>query len=257
MPRTLAISRIALTLRRLNARFGIAAPQVAIRTHVPWYWRIFGISSIAALVIALAAWAYDVGSSMAGFDQSETADVIGRLRESNTVLQEEAGRLRSLLAASESGLQIERAAQKQLTERNNLLLDENVRLKEELAVFERLVKPEGSGAGNDVGLDKISVKADGPGRYRFSFLIALQNARRGKDARFNLQIVISPREGSADAKIVLPVGNDPNAEQYEISMRNFRRIEGKFEVPQSLAVGSVEFKVYEAGSLKASRSVSL
>lgn len=257
MSRTLTGSRIALILRRLQGRFGIAAPQVTVRTYVPWYLRIAVFSLAAIFLVTMASWAYDIGSRMAGFDQSESSELQGKLRETNAALEEELVRLRSLLAASESSLQIERAAQQQLSEKNGSLVSENARLKEELAIFERLTSKVDSAFGGDVLLDKLSIKSDSPGRYRFAFMIALQNARRGKDARFSLQLVISLRGENASGKIILPKGNDPDAAQYEIAMRNFRHIDGKFDLPPEALIDSVEFRVLEAGILKASRSVSL
>jgi hypothetical protein len=46
--------------------------------------------------------------------------------------------LRGLLVASENDLQIERATQKLIVDKHSALLEENTRLKEELAVLERL-----------------------------------------------------------------------------------------------------------------------
>lgn len=136
MPGSYAGSRLALILRRLRGRFGIFAPQVAVRTHVPWRLRVFSIIIFVGLLIMLAVWVFDFGRQIAGFDQGE----ISALQSTNAVLVEEVTRLRGMLAANENDLQIEKAAQKLLTERQNALVEENARLKEELAVLERLSK---------------------------------------------------------------------------------------------------------------------
>lgn len=136
MPWSHASSRLALILRRLRGRFGISAPQVAIRTHVPWHLRVFSIAVLVVLLLALAVWVFDFGRQIAGFNQNE----ISALQSTNAVLEEEVSRLRGLLAASENDLQIEKAAQKELTDKHSVLVEENARLKEELAVLERLSK---------------------------------------------------------------------------------------------------------------------
>jgi hypothetical protein len=56
MFRPFASSRLALTLRRLRGRFGISAPRVAIRTHLPWYWRALAIVVLSGVSLALAGW---------------------------------------------------------------------------------------------------------------------------------------------------------------------------------------------------------
>lgn len=256
MPWNFAGSRLALISRRLRGRFGIAAPQVAIRTQVPWYLRMLGTIAMLGLSIAFAGWAYDFGLRMAGFDQSEAGSIVGVLRQSNAALEEEVARLRSLLAASENSLEIERAALKQLTEKSGVLSAENAKIKEELAVYERLSRLEGQVA-DEVSLDRLTVKAEGAGTYRFGFLVALQGARRGKETKFNLQIVLTPKRGVAGDKITLPRLEEVDVGQYEIALRNFRHIEGKFKVPSDFVVGSVEIRIIEAGLVRGSKTLVL
>lgn len=123
-------------LRRLRGRFGISAPQLAVRMHVPWHLRAFSIGVIVVVLLGVTAWVFDFGRQFAGFDQGE----LSALQAANAVLEEEVVRLRGLLAASENDLQIEKAVQKQLTDQHSALVEENTRLKEELVVLERLSK---------------------------------------------------------------------------------------------------------------------
>lgn len=123
-------------LRRLRGRFGISAPQVAVRTHFPWPLRIVSVVVAVALLLGLAVWVFDAGRLVAGFDQSKAST----LRTANTLLEEDVARLRSLLAASENNLQIEQAAQQQLSAKHRALTEEYAKLREELAVLQRLSK---------------------------------------------------------------------------------------------------------------------
>lgn len=243
-------------LRRLRGRFGISAPQVAVRTHVPWYLWAAGVLGVAVLMLALAAWAYDAGRLSAGFDQHETGRVVGELRLENAALVEEVARLNSLFTASQSNLQIEQVAQKQLSEKNIVLAEENARLKEDLAVFEKLSMLEGK-VEEEVSLDRLSVKLEALGLYRYSFLIALQGPRRGKESRFDLQVLAFPKAGSPDVMMALPRGDKLNPIQSEIVLRNFRRIDGKLEVPRGYVLGAVEIRILEAGKLIASKRIAL
>lgn len=254
MPWTVAGSRIALILRRLRGRFGIAAPQVLVRTHIPWHFRVTGVVSILALVAALAVVSFDIGRQMAGFDQVSSTRLIDELKTVNAESDEEVVRLRSLLAARESSLEIERASQKLLTEKNGLLTAENAKLKEEVAIFERLARLE-AGPDDTITLDRVNIKAESPGLYRYSFLIALQGARRGKETKLNLQVHVSERD--SNDKIIFPLRDDPDPGQYEIALRNFRRIDGKVSIPSGFVVSEVEIKVLEAGKMKASKKIAL
>jgi cell shape-determining protein MreC len=138
MPWSYASSRLAIILRRVRGRFGISAPQLAIRTHVPWRLRAFSIVILVVLLLALAVWVFDFGRQIAGSNRNE----ISTLQSVNAALEAEVVRLRGLLAASENDLQIEKAAQKLLTDKHSVLMEENTKLKEELAVLERLSKAE-------------------------------------------------------------------------------------------------------------------
>ena len=74
-----------LRLKRLRRRFGIAAPRVAVRTHVPWYWRWLTSTVLLVVSIALAWLSFDLGRRYAGFDAGEAARrtiaVAGRERQ--------------------------------------------------------------------------------------------------------------------------------------------------------------------------------
>ena len=67
-------------LWKLRQRFGIAAPKVAVRTHVPWYLRWLGLAVLLAFSAALAAWMYDAGRRFAGFDRSEVEQELAGAR---------------------------------------------------------------------------------------------------------------------------------------------------------------------------------
>jgi hypothetical protein len=181
------------------------------------------------------------------------------LQVENARLKEEVAELRSLITVNESNIQIEQAAQQQLAEKNTLLVQENARLKEDLAVFERLTRLDDGRTDNEVALDQLSIKADqsAGGRYRYSFLIALQGARRGKESAFRLELVLLPPKGKSDDKIVLPRAAEQNDEQYTIVLRNFRRIEGGFIVPDGFPLGAVEIRILEGNLLKGSKRLSL
>jgi len=256
MSRPVPGSRLALTWRRLRGRFGISAPRLAVRAHLPWHLRLATVLGSIALLAIFSGWAYDAGRKSVGYDHGESAQQASQLRQANAGMEEEVARLRSLLMTSESNLQIERAAQKQLAERNNALAQENTQLKADIAVFERLMKLE-SRRDAQVTLDRLSVRQEAAGQYRFSFVATLQGQRRGKESSFDMEITVFPRADSADGKITIPRPGDPDAASYKFSLRNFRRIDGRFAIPPDYRAERVEIRVLEQGQMKASGSVLL
>lgn len=248
-------SKLASKLRQLRRRFGITAPQVAVRPHFPWYLRLLVVIGLVLAMVLLARLVFDTGRKVAGFDQGEASHVVEELRAANARLEEELARASSLLSASESNLKIEQSAQRLLAEQNNALVAENARLKEEIAVFERLVQVAPANEGG-VSLDKLSVRPVAPGTYGYSFLIALQGKRRGKEASFDLQLVISVAGGGAN--IILPANKtEQEGDPYRIILKNFRRIEGKFKLPDGLKPANIEFRILENGKSLIGKSVSI
>ncbi|HQR05132.1 MAG: hypothetical protein JSR19_03630 [Proteobacteria bacterium] len=121
-------------------RFGLMAPRVAVRPHIPWYWRAASVILILALSLALAGWMYDLGRSLAGFDSWVNAQAAAAMRTRLEQQSLELDRLRKELGAYEGTLQMERAAKTQLATLVQEREAEIAHLREELAVFESLAK---------------------------------------------------------------------------------------------------------------------
>jgi uncharacterized protein (DUF3084 family) len=123
---------------KLRQRFGIAAPRVAIRSHISWYWRWLGIAVLLGVSAAAAAWIYDAGRRFAGFDRSEVQEELGRVKGQLQETQAELERVRAIANAADSRVSIERTAQQNLSQQIRALEQENARLKEDLGTFESM-----------------------------------------------------------------------------------------------------------------------
>ena len=106
------MKRVSGRLWKLRQRFGIAAPRVAVTSHVPWYWRWVGVAVLVGLSGASAAWIYDAGRRYAGFDSDE-------VQQELAVVRRELERLRALANAADSKVSIERTAQQKLAQQIN------------------------------------------------------------------------------------------------------------------------------------------
>ena len=145
-----ASSRLALTLRRLRGRFGISAPRVAIRTHLPWHWRALSVVVLSGISLALAGWIYNAGQSLAGFHQGVSESEIAGMKQRIAQLEAELESTRKVANVSESRLRIESTSQEQLAGQLKSLEEENTRLKSDLATFESL-------AGEQVGESGLAI----------------------------------------------------------------------------------------------------
>lgn len=237
-------------LRRLRQRFGIAAPKVAVRIHLPWYARWLAIALLLAFSAALAAWIYDAGRRFAGFDRREAEQEITAMRREFDTARSELERLRALANAADSKLSIERTAQQKLAQQIRTLESDNARLREELAIFESMLSADGPRVA-PLAIRRFKVEPEvQPGEYRYRLLLLTSGLRRG-EFRGRYELLIRLTENGRSAMITLPESADSPAPGFGLDFRHFQRVEGTFRVRPGAHVENVQVRVYEAGSSQA------
>jgi hypothetical protein len=233
---------------------------VAVRTHTPGHWWLIGGVFALLLLAGLGRWAYDQGGRAAGFDRGSSEQRIATLQAQLDDLQKNVGHWRSLADVGESRLQIEQAAQQQLTRQVQGLEGDNARLKDELALFENLARTEGQATGLSIQRLRAEADAVAAQHYRYHLLAVMAGAaREQKEFKGELQLLIRMRQQGQDVMMTLPVAPQPakDVTQYHVSFKYFRRIDGEFTVPSGARVVSLEARLLQNGTLKASRSVTL
>jgi hypothetical protein len=233
-------------LRALRRKFGIATRPVAVRAHVPWYWRWVILVAVGLLLVGAGWVTYDFGMTLAGFEQREAERVLEELRMRLARQEQELNALRSRAADAERQLQIERATHAHLAKQVKSLTEENASLKEDLAIFQTLMS-----AGRDsstVSINRFRVEPEGlPGEYRYRLLLVRGDPRAG-EFRGRLQFVVSLQQEGRSFALTLPPENDKEAREYQLSFRFFQRIEGTFRVAPDAVVKGMQVRVYENGS---------
>jgi hypothetical protein len=236
-------------VRIWKQRFGIAAPRVAVQTHIPWYWRWVGIAVLLGISAASAAWIYDAGRRFAGFDHGE---VHGELLRANAELQaarQELERLRAVANAADSRVSIERTAQQKLAQQIRALEQENARVREELATFESMLSSEARTAATTLSIYRFKVEPDLlPGEYRYHLLLLTPSARREREFTGRLELVVSLQDGGRNVMMSFPEQADAGAGAFRLAFKYFRRVEGTFRVSPKAKVDSVQVRVYETGA---------
>ncbi|OGA11843.1 MAG: hypothetical protein A3D95_05370 [Betaproteobacteria bacterium RIFCSPHIGHO2_12_FULL_69_13] len=246
-------------LGKLRQRFGIAAPRVAVRGQIPWYWRWLGIALLLVAAMLLAAWIYDAGGRFAGFDRSEITGQLGETRRSLDAARAELEQLRGVANAADSRVSIERTAQQKLARQIRTLGQENARLREELAIFENMLSSEARSA-QALSIYRFKVEPEVlPGEYRYHLLLLTPTSRRGRDFQGRLELVVSLTEGGRSAMMSFPEQADAGASAFRLAFKYFQRVEGTFRVSPKAKVENVQVRVYETGAPqpKATHTVTL
>jgi len=250
---------VAARFSKLRQRFGIAAPRVAVYSHIPWYWRWIGVSVLIGVSAAAAAWIYDAGRRYAGFDRSEVQEELAIARRELDAARAELDDLRAISNAADSRVSIERTAQQKLAQQIRALEKENARVREELATLESMLSSDARNAAA-LSVYRFKVEPDVlPGEYRYRLLLVTPSTRRERDFNGRLELVVSLTEGGESAIMRFPEPADAGAAAFRLAFKYFRRVEGTFRVSPKARVESVQVRVYETGSTqpRATHSVSL
>jgi hypothetical protein len=246
-------SRLAVSVRRLRSRFGIAAPRMAVRTHVPWHWRAASIIVITAASLALAGWVYDAGRSIAGFNSSKMDTLKSKVHEQEVELTQ----LRAAVTTTSATLQIEQTTQDQLKKQVASLGADNARLKEELAVFEHMAQGQG-GAEGSLSIARLRIEpGDAADDYTYRMLVTQQQGKKGNEFKGMLQLALTVQQGGSNVMIILPKAGEAGANRFQVSFRHFQRLEGNFKVPPGGRLISVEARLVQDGAVKASQRIAL
>lgn len=223
---------VSLKLKRFRRRFGITAPKMVVRTHVPWFWWF----ALAALFVLLVV-------ALLNFFTGDAR--VSELREQLMVQRDELQKLRSSVGTGQSAVSMERAAQQQLMLRIADLERENAGLKEEIRLFERLVP--GVHGKDDLRIEAFRLIPESPLRYRFRLLLAFQPGMPKQAFKGGYQIFATVRLEGRERQILVT----EKPQTLEIS--HVLRREGAFEIPVGAVLLSAEVRVVQGATLRAKR----
>lgn len=238
-------------------RFGVNAPRMAVRAHMPWYMRWIALGVAVAAVIG-ASWAtYHFGSEFAGFRKSEIEGEMKRLNELTNTQVAELVALRQKLADSESQRQIEAATYGDMAKQVKGLSNENAALKDDLAFFQSLLPA--AGRDDAIALGRLKVEPDAvPGEFKYRMLL-VQGGQRPADFLGHVQLVVTAVQGTEKIVLTLPPAADGKSPEYQLNFKSFQRVEGSFKMAPGAVVKTVQIRVYQNGASgpKLTKSVNI
>lgn len=230
-----------MRLRLLRRRFGMQAARVAVRPHLPWYWRWCAIGCTAAAAAGLLWIAYQYGQSYAtAYTPEESQHTAADAQKPPLEVADAA--LRSELAMAARQLQIERAAQTDLARQVKALTQENAQLKEDIAVLQAISAPGSRTDG--ISVSSARVEPNGVGEYVYR-IVLVQTGSRAKPFQGSYQLVVTLDQGGVRGGMTIPEAADQHGGAYKLDFRVHQRIDGTFKVTPGVEVRSVQLRVYE------------
>lgn len=252
----MALAGAALIKRRIRQRFGIRAPRVTVRAHIPWYfWG--GLLVVGFfLLVAFASWLYESGRQLRRVDSA--AAEFDRLQGRERELVSEVSRLRQIVDTGESKYQIEQTTGLQLARQVKVLESENASLKEDLAFFEGLVPGGDMAKEGGPKISRFRVEPDfSVGQYRYRMLIVQVNGKSRAVFHGGLQLAIKLQQGGKDVMMIMPAAGAADSQRFDLNIKYFQRVEGGFVVPAGSVVRSVEARLLQNGSVLSRQVLTL
>jgi hypothetical protein len=234
-------------IRRFRRKFSITAPRLAVRPHVPWYWR-WAIALPFMLLIGLAIWwAYGSGLELAGFKRSEAEKELNTLQERVQALEEENGRLNNQIAAFERQGQIAQAVSVEVDAQVKALNEENARLKEDLLFFQNL--PLTGAREAELSVHRLKIEPDIlPGEYHCRMLLVQSVQQRGRQFEGHMQLVVNGEQDGNKVVLQFPQAGSPTeVAAHQLSFKYYQRIDKVFKLPPDMQLESVQVRVFERG----------
>ena len=230
--------------RRVKRSFGISAPKLSVRPHIPWYLRWSLTVPFVLAALALAWWAYGSGLELAGFHREETQEELTKLRGQVAKLGMENTQLSSQVAQYERQIQIEQASSKETSKQLKNLTDENARLQEDLAFFQNLTSTRGK--EGELGVHRLRLERDKmPGEYHLRMLL-VQSGQRAKEFVGNYQLVATVLKNGQRTTQLFPQ-NTSESPQFQLNFKYYQRIEQSIQLPQDVQLESIQVRIFEQG----------
>jgi hypothetical protein len=246
--------------RRVRQHFGISAPRMAVRTHLPWWGRGAILATLLVVIAGMWWWGFDFGQILGGFNRKEIEVRLVTLEADAAKSKAEAAELRARNSTLESELGMTRGAQEALTRQVTELSGENAQLKEELAFLQKLVSDSSKTVGMQI--PRLAVEPDGEDTWRYSLLVVRGgNPKDEFVGTVVLQVTLAPEAGATVPGRVLRLPEDEPAAASALLLKfkYYQRVEGRFRVPAGLKVTAVAVRAYEAGqeSPRVTRALTL
>ena len=227
-------------------RMSISAPRMIVRSHLPWPVRWAVLALAFGFSAALALWAFEFGKDIAGLERGAKEELV-QLRAEVQRLRSDSERVQSIANTADSLLKTERATQDKLTQQLRQAEAEVMALKADLGFFERLLPSSGEG----LAVRGLQAELVQPGQLRYQLLL-MQSGKSPAEfkGRYDLQA-----SGTLDGRpwtLALPAG--PQA----ISLKQYARVEGRFDHPTAAVVKTVQVRVLDQqGGVRASQIIKL
>ena len=238
--------------RNIKSKFGINAPRLLVRTHIPWPLRMVAIGVLVAAGLLLGQWVFETGLRLAGFEKGRAQEQLADLSTKAKLLERENAELKSEKFRTQQDIEIEQTTNKDLAKSLQSLQEEATTLREDNAFFRNLLSPDQGPGPISIYHFKLERNPLLAGEYRYRLLL-LKSGKREQEFIGSVQFLVTGEQVGKKVVSIQPEADDTPAAQgkaqaIQVKFKYYQRLEGVFQLPAGLTPKSVQVRVFEAGS---------
>jgi hypothetical protein len=248
-----------MRLRLLMRRLTVSAPRMAVRSAMPWPLRWAIVALVAGFCAAIGLWAFEFGRDIAGLDGASTEQLRRVLTERDALREQlqhaldERNQAQAVANTADTQLTSARVAQEKLEQQQQVLAQENQRLRDDLGFFQRLIPaptPQPGTLGESLAIRGLQAEVLAPGRWKWQVLI-MQPVKNPPEFAGTLELSLSGLRGGRPWEAKLP------GDGQSFVVHQYVRLEGELVVPVEVQVKAVTARVLQAGQVRTLQSVRL
>jgi hypothetical protein len=226
---------------------------MAVRSALPWPFRWAVLAIVFGFCAAIGLWAFEFGKDIAGLDKGSKEELVRlrtevqSLKTSLDKAKEERDQAQSIANTAGTLVTTEKASYERMAAQVKQLEADNRALRDDLGFFEKLIPAT---AGDGVAIRGLQAELKDGATLKWQVLVIQANKNA---AEFNgrLELTFSGVLNGKPWTATLPAG--PQA----VTIKQYGRVEGTFEVPAQVAVKGVLAKVMDGSTVRSSQSIKL
>ena len=234
-------------LRTIKSKFGINAPRLLVRTHIPWPLRMIAIGVLVAAGLMLGQWVFETGLRLAGFEKSQAQLQLAELSSRVKGLEQENAELKAEKMRISQQIEIEQTTHKDLAKSLQTLQEESATLREDNAFFRNLLSPDQGPGPVSIYHFKVERNPVLASEYRYRLLL-LKSGKREQEFVGSVQFLVTGDLAGKRVAYALPEAAPGKPQAINVSFKYYQRLEGVFQLPAGLSPKSIQIRVFEAGN---------
>lgn len=242
-----------MRLRLLRRRLTISAPNMAIRSHLPWPFRWAVVAIVLGFCAAIGLWAFEFGKDIAGLERGVKEEVtrlrseVSTLRSALEKTKDERDKAQSIANTADTLVTAEKASQEKLLLQVKQLEAANRSLRDDLGFFEKLIPSSGT---EGVAIRGLQADIQNGRELKWQVLV-IQANKNAAEFSGNLELVFTGVLNGKPWTAALPDGPQ------KIKIKQYGRLEGVYEMPAQLVIKGVSARILDGSVVRASQTIKL